>query len=736
MMGPLPAAMLNRGLNTDKFYHEWIQTRTQNGSQRQTKMRRLKTREDYAKDMKIEYKEPKRYFRYKFLGDIIMNYTYSRKALKDRKEMNKEQQRRASFTHFLTGILQLNPNERWTAAMALQHPFIAGVPLPDDFEPVREPRRQFKLTGEGKSAGTASTFAQPKEKRSNNFSRNPTHASDRFQSKTQSASTAVPTLRHLQVPYNANFEGHMSSQNNGDQSSQYQHASDNIKLDAGSAYIKTHLKQGGLPAAEWQGVPHPKSQLHGYEYTNIGMQPNNHLPIGTCSTLPPRRAQLALGEMSYLYHQAPRRQHGMHGHYHHAHNPLPHYLPSQNPNAYRHTHIQGAYMSSQYNNGYAQNQSTENFTMNENAGTRGVYGQQSSNVDGRATGAKLPLHVLSILQLSPQLQPQPYPNTQSHHPYFYQQQESRAQSPKMPPLIMPESMFKDNSVPEKRRYHHNKSASLPFDATASPDIFQQRKQVIPATAENKGQQQELVNGGGVNTGMKWNETESDSRADSGKATNEKVFTGPHHRLSAPAVTPYYTSQETHINNGYDQHGVRRVNNTLSSQHVHNHTEETSYDKYDGFPLQSRDATSTLPMNMGKSRMHMYAHVQSNPTGSSLQNRGLSFQHSPPQLHNHMFGHRMGPPQSRLSTSWGTSNEHHYIHQAAINTHPLHVYPQYYGHGYHQQKHFQAYDDSSETSPIGTAQKMHQYAENDAAGNSSDFDEGNNVDEDAMLFKFD
>lgn len=43
---------------------------------------------------------------------------------------------RKPFIHFLKGLLQFDPCERWTASQALQHPFITEAPL-KEFVPIK-----------------------------------------------------------------------------------------------------------------------------------------------------------------------------------------------------------------------------------------------------------------------------------------------------------------------------------------------------------------------------------------------------------------------------------------------------------------------------------------------------------------------------------------------------------------------------------------------------------------------
>lgn len=46
-----------------------------------------------------------------------------------------EKERRLCFLQFLSGLLQLNPDLRWTPKQASGHPFVLGKPYAPDFRP-------------------------------------------------------------------------------------------------------------------------------------------------------------------------------------------------------------------------------------------------------------------------------------------------------------------------------------------------------------------------------------------------------------------------------------------------------------------------------------------------------------------------------------------------------------------------------------------------------------------------
>ena len=78
----------------------------------------------------------KRYFQGNSLPEIINSYPIMRKGLSS-KEIDLEMQNRRSFIDFLSGLLRLNPLERWTPQQASQHPFITQKPFLEPYVPHR-----------------------------------------------------------------------------------------------------------------------------------------------------------------------------------------------------------------------------------------------------------------------------------------------------------------------------------------------------------------------------------------------------------------------------------------------------------------------------------------------------------------------------------------------------------------------------------------------------------------------
>lgn len=86
---------------------------------------RLKTLEEFNREFNLHESPAKQYFCDTKLDNIIMNYRLPRQNMS--KEMvDKEMHERSCLVHFLKGVLNISPLERWTPQEALQHPFITG----------------------------------------------------------------------------------------------------------------------------------------------------------------------------------------------------------------------------------------------------------------------------------------------------------------------------------------------------------------------------------------------------------------------------------------------------------------------------------------------------------------------------------------------------------------------------------------------------------------------------------
>ncbi|ETV81606.1 CMGC/DYRK/YAK protein kinase, variant [Aphanomyces astaci] len=131
-LGYPPLHMVQQGSNLRKFFnitsHSGIV---------------LKTAEEYARDCHTTVASSKRYFKHSALPDIINAYPIRRGASAD--EVTKERHSRAAFCDFLRGLLQLDPQNRWTPQQALDHPFLSGRPYIQPYEPATHRRRNIRF---------------------------------------------------------------------------------------------------------------------------------------------------------------------------------------------------------------------------------------------------------------------------------------------------------------------------------------------------------------------------------------------------------------------------------------------------------------------------------------------------------------------------------------------------------------------------------------------------------------
>lgn len=86
---------------------------------------KMKTLEEFNRDFNLNEQPEKQYFSDTKLDKIIMNYRLPKKNM-TQKEIDVELRDRSCLIHFLTGVLNINPLERWSPNEAILHPFITG----------------------------------------------------------------------------------------------------------------------------------------------------------------------------------------------------------------------------------------------------------------------------------------------------------------------------------------------------------------------------------------------------------------------------------------------------------------------------------------------------------------------------------------------------------------------------------------------------------------------------------
>eukprot|EP01103_Thecamoeba_quadrilineata_P007890 TRINITY_DN17711_c0_g1_i1.p1 TRINITY_DN17711_c0_g1~~TRINITY_DN17711_c0_g1_i1.p1 ORF type:complete len:731 (-),score=93.75 TRINITY_DN17711_c0_g1_i1:241-2433(-) len=122
--GSPPTYMLERGKSTSKYFDHILNKETRSF------VYRIKTEEQYSKESGKPLKPSKRYFD-KNIENVIENYPFRRNLTAQ--QIDEEKQQRKAMIHFITGLLQMDPEQRWSAKQAILHPFITGDPFTGTF---------------------------------------------------------------------------------------------------------------------------------------------------------------------------------------------------------------------------------------------------------------------------------------------------------------------------------------------------------------------------------------------------------------------------------------------------------------------------------------------------------------------------------------------------------------------------------------------------------------------------
>jgi len=135
MLGPMSDFFLCRCRNTPRFFNV---SRTYRNGRHDVRAHELKSDEQYESENGCKLPASKRYFTDVELKNIILRAPM-RSDMPEREQV----ELRHSFVDLLTGMLKVDPLERFTPAEAMQHPFIQSTPLPKThaWAPVRKSKR-------------------------------------------------------------------------------------------------------------------------------------------------------------------------------------------------------------------------------------------------------------------------------------------------------------------------------------------------------------------------------------------------------------------------------------------------------------------------------------------------------------------------------------------------------------------------------------------------------------------
>lgn len=127
-----PNWMLEMGKNTNKFMVKLNQDEPYNFGHKY----RLKTVEEFNADFKDANEKPgKQYFKWSKLNDVVMNYRIPKHIQHSNELIRQELEQRECLIHFLNGLLNINPLERWTPQQASLHPFLTEQSFNGDWYP-------------------------------------------------------------------------------------------------------------------------------------------------------------------------------------------------------------------------------------------------------------------------------------------------------------------------------------------------------------------------------------------------------------------------------------------------------------------------------------------------------------------------------------------------------------------------------------------------------------------------
>ncbi|KAJ2791642.1 dual specificity protein kinase yak1 [Coemansia linderi] len=122
MLGLPPTSMLERARRTDEFFN-YLGPSTWD----------LKSLIQYSQEQNVEIKPPKRYYTATTLEELITTYPLRRRM--PEADQQREYQSRFALIDFLRGVLNIDPDKRWSPQQASLHPFITGEPFVGTFVP-------------------------------------------------------------------------------------------------------------------------------------------------------------------------------------------------------------------------------------------------------------------------------------------------------------------------------------------------------------------------------------------------------------------------------------------------------------------------------------------------------------------------------------------------------------------------------------------------------------------------
>lgn len=140
MLGMPPHHVLLKAQHTNRYFRRVemspspvLPSSARSSSSRPTSAHVLRSQAEFEALFSCKAPAGKRYFQHTKLADIIGAYPVP-PGLDDQQALEERQQREV-LLDFLLGILDLDPDSRWTPSQALQHPFITQAPFTGPFQP-------------------------------------------------------------------------------------------------------------------------------------------------------------------------------------------------------------------------------------------------------------------------------------------------------------------------------------------------------------------------------------------------------------------------------------------------------------------------------------------------------------------------------------------------------------------------------------------------------------------------
>ncbi|KAJ7566915.1 hypothetical protein O6H91_02G124000 [Diphasiastrum complanatum] len=135
-----PDHLLRTAKNTAKYFrHTSAAPPSDNYQHPQQTIYQFITEEEYELREKKRPIIGKHHHRFTRLEDIIMNYPFRSKLVKE--DIEKEHQSRVCFVDFIRGLVQFDPVKRWTPNQAASHPFVTEQPFSEPYKPLPETAR-------------------------------------------------------------------------------------------------------------------------------------------------------------------------------------------------------------------------------------------------------------------------------------------------------------------------------------------------------------------------------------------------------------------------------------------------------------------------------------------------------------------------------------------------------------------------------------------------------------------